>query len=230
LSPKDSISFSLGSGGSSGFGFWIETGWVDEFTIVVLGGEVGLNGVGNSEEVLHVDLVADVGVNVILEVLEHVHVFHDEVISSESWERESLIIKFPGLNSELWEILSSLLNEGFMDVLNVSPVSWVKSSGEHFHLIFEFTNRLVKVDAWIVSLSGLDGVNEVFGINLGGSGGTNKEEKSGEFHIYMHTNKVNRLLLFVIIACGYDCRTKNLYYRDQCYVIFDILLTFNLLN
>ena len=142
---------------------------------MIFGGEVGSNGVGNSEEVLHVDFVADVGVKVILEVLEHVHVFHDEVISSESWEGEGLIIEFPGLNLKLWDILGSLLGEGFMEVLSVGPVSWVKSSGEHFQLVFELTDILSKIDAW--SLSGLNSVNEVFGINLRSGGGTDKEEE-----------------------------------------------------
>jgi hypothetical protein len=42
-------------------------------------------------------------------------------------------------------------------------------------LILELTERLIKVDTWIVSLGCLDNINEVFSINLGSSGGTDKE-------------------------------------------------------
>lgn len=107
---------------------------------MVLGEEVGSHGVGNSKEVLHMDGVADVRVKVVLEVLEHVHVLADEVISSDSWEREGLVVEVPGFNLELWDVLDSLLLEGTEDVLDVSPVSWVKSSGEHFQLVLELSD------------------------------------------------------------------------------------------
>lgn len=149
---------------------------------MILGEEVGSDGVGNSEEVLHMDGVADVSVKVVLEVLEHVHVFADEVISSDSWEREGLVIEIPGLNLEFWEVLGSLLLEGTEDVLNVSPVSWVKSSGEHLHLVLELTDGLIKVDTWISSLDeGFVGNWGVF--NLGSGNGSEKEEDGSVFHL-----------------------------------------------
>jgi hypothetical protein len=163
--------------------FWVEESWVNEFTIVVLGEEVGSHGVGNSEEVLHMDGVADVGVEVVLEVLKHVHVLADEVISSDSWESEGLVHEVPGLNLEFWEVLGSLLLEGTEDVLNVSPVSWVKSSGEHFQLVLELTDGLIKVNAWGLNLNeGLIGDGVVF--NVGGSNGTDQNEESSIFHLY----------------------------------------------
>ena len=180
----------LGSLGSSlvFLSLWVEESWINEFTVVVLGEEVGSHSVGDSEEVLHMDGVADVGVKVILEVLEHVHVFADEVISSDSWEGEGLVIEVPSLNLELWDLLGSLLLEGTVDVLNVSPVSWVKSSGEHFHLVLELTNGLIEVDTWGLSLderliswlSSLDGRGR---FNLGGSDSTDQEEERGIFHL-----------------------------------------------
>ena len=143
-----------------------------------------MHGVGNSEEVLHMDGVADVSVKVVLEVLEHVHVLADEVISSDSWEGESLVIKTPGVNLEFWEVLGSLLNEGRVDVLNVSPVSWVKSSGEHFHLVLKLSDGLIKVDAWGL-LRGLnEGLVSNWGVlNLGSSNGSNKGNDGGIFHL-----------------------------------------------
>ena len=151
---------------------------------MVFGEEVGVHGVGNSEEVLHMDGVADVSVKVVLEVLEHVHVLADEVISSDSWEGESLVIKTPGVNLEFWEVLGCLLNEGRVDVLNVSPVSWVKSSGEHFHLVLKLSDGLIKVDAWGL-LRGLnEGLVSNWGVlNLGSSNGSNKGNDGGIFHL-----------------------------------------------
>ena len=149
---------------------------------MVLGEEVSSHGVGNSEEVLHMDGVADVGVKVILEVLEHVHVLADEVVSSDSWEGESLIIEVPGSNLEFWDVLESLLGEGGVDVLNVGPVSWVKSSGEHFQLVLKLSDGLIELDAWSISLN--EGVIGDWGIlDLGGGNGSGEEENSGEFHL-----------------------------------------------
>jgi len=80
-------------------GFWVGESCINEFTSVVFGEEVGSNGVGDSEEVLHVmDGIADVGVKVILEVLKHVHVLADKVISSGSqvltWSAGMLLTPF----------------------------------------------------------------------------------------------------------------------------------------
>jgi len=53
---------------------------------VIFGVEVSSNGIAYSKEVGHVDCVANIGVKVILEVLEHVHVVLNILISSDSWE------------------------------------------------------------------------------------------------------------------------------------------------
>lgn len=62
------------------------------------GAEVSLNLMSNSEEVLEVNGVGAVEVNIILEMLEHVHVIVGESISSNSWEGEGIIVKFPGVD------------------------------------------------------------------------------------------------------------------------------------
>ena len=77
---------------------WVGVGGVVELTVVVLGVEVSFHGVGDSEEVGHGSLVGDVRVQVVLEVLEHVHVLVDDVVSSDSWEREGTVVEFPGVD------------------------------------------------------------------------------------------------------------------------------------
>ena len=67
---------------------WVEFLWILEFSVVIFGGDVGSDGVGSSQESFHVNFVSDVGVKVILEVLKHVHVVVDEIVSSNSWESE----------------------------------------------------------------------------------------------------------------------------------------------
>lgn len=126
--------------------------WIIELTIVVFLVEVGSDGGGDSNEVLEEDGVADVGVKVILEMLEHVHVLLDESVSSNSWEREGSVIEFPGVDLEFWgETL--LLLEGLSKVLNVGPVSQVEGSGEHINLVLEFVDGLIKVDAVVLELN-----------------------------------------------------------------------------
>merc|ERR1719263_2068359 len=84
----------LGPGlGLEGLLPWIVVAGIVEFAIVVLGVEVRSDRLGDSEEVGHGSLVADVGVQVVLEVLKHVHVLVDQVVSSDSWEGESVVIK-----------------------------------------------------------------------------------------------------------------------------------------
>lgn len=95
---------------------------------MVLSVEVSSDGVCDSKEVGHVDGVRDVGVEVILEVLKHVHVFVDETISSHSWEGESVVIELPGVNvSKNWSV-SGLGSNSLGDVNYVSPVSCVEGS------------------------------------------------------------------------------------------------------
>ena len=81
---------------------WVVVTGIVEFTVVILGVHVVSDRFSDSHEVLHVSLVGDVGVSVVLEVFEHVHVLIHESVSSNSWEGEGVVIKFPGVDGKLW--------------------------------------------------------------------------------------------------------------------------------
>jgi len=97
LTKEISLHYSQLGPGFWGLGFLSEVmvGGIIELTIVVLLVEVSLDCFGSSEEVLEVDRVSYVSVKVVLEVLEHIHVLVDEVVSSNSWESKSSVNKFP---------------------------------------------------------------------------------------------------------------------------------------
>jgi|TARA_B110000305_G_C19363146_1_gene600496 hypothetical protein len=177
--------------------------WVIELTIVVLGVEVGSDGVGDSNEVVEEDAVAEVGVKVILEMLEHVHVLLNVSVSSNSWEGESAVIELPGVDLEFWG-KTLLLLHGLEEVLDVGPVSQIEGSGEHIDLILELIVGLIKVDAVILELNGgivIEGfgiINEGKFVTLGslecdevlllaslnsGEGTNEKKGDGGVFHL-----------------------------------------------
>ena len=81
---------------------WVESSWVLEFSVVVLGVQSSLSIFSNSDEVFNVLLVSEVGVQVIFEMLNKIHMLLDKVVSSNSWEGESTIIKFPGVDGNSW--------------------------------------------------------------------------------------------------------------------------------
>ena len=86
-----------------------------------IGVDVLLNLLDNSHEVFHVSVVGDVQVEIILEVLNHIHVVVDVVVvvASNSWEREGLVIKFPGMDIHFRRIST----DSFSNVLGIGPVS-----------------------------------------------------------------------------------------------------------
>lgn len=118
------------------------------------GVEVALNLLGGSQEVFEVNGVGAVKVNVVLEMLEHVHVIVGESVSSNSWEGESVVVKFPSVDFESWS-RGSVFTHGFGDVLGVGPVSWIESSGEHINLIVELILSFIKINAWVSKLDEL---------------------------------------------------------------------------
>ena len=65
---------------------WVETGWIRELTIVVLSVEGGLSILADLDEVRDELTVGHVLVEVILKVLNQIHVLLDKVVSSNSWE------------------------------------------------------------------------------------------------------------------------------------------------
>ena len=171
-----------------GVSLGIIAGGVRELTVGVLLVEGGANGVGNSEEVLEVLAVRDVGVEVVLEVLEHVHVLLDESVSADTREGEGLVIEVPGGDEPLGVLAS--LGHGVGDVLGVGPVSAVERSGEHLELVGELLLGLIEVDARGVELdeSVLDRLMEVAEghgrglLELNGGNGTEESGDSKEFH------------------------------------------------
>ena len=106
---------------------WVEFLWILEFSVVIFLVKSSLGSLGNLDEVSDVLSVGEVGVKVILEMLDEVHVFLDEIVSSNSWESEGTIIKFPGVNGNSW-FGTTLLEEGVVDVHGVVVVNHVEGS------------------------------------------------------------------------------------------------------
>ena len=128
-------------------GFWVKSSWVRELTVVVLLVESLLGGLGNSDEVIEVELVGEVLVKIILEVLQEVHVLLHEVVSSHSWEREASVIKFPCVNGDLWVL--SLLLELLVDLHGLFVMLPVEVSGEVVELDVQLL--LGNIDGWLAT-------------------------------------------------------------------------------
>ena len=118
---------------------------IGELTIVVLLEKAGLNSVGDSKEVGVQLAVGQVHVEVILEVLKHVHVLLNEGVSSNSREREGLIEEFPGVDVHLGGLTGS--GHFLGNVVGISPVSRVESSGEHVDLVVKLSLGLIEIGA-----------------------------------------------------------------------------------
>ena len=106
--------------------------WVIIFTIVILGVQIGSNSLSNSDEVINVNEVWDVCVKVILEMFHHVQVGLNIFVSSYSWERETLVHKFPRMNSWKWSL------EVLGNWKSVLIVLFIEGSWEHIHLPVKF--------------------------------------------------------------------------------------------
>jgi len=178
-SSKAIVNFWVGLGFS--FSSSIMGSWVIIFTIVIFGVKVGSNSLSYSDEIVNVDLVWDVCVNVVLEVLHHVEVGLDVFVSSNSWEWESSIHKFPGMDS--WESSFHLLGnfDGIVVVLFIE-VSW-----EHIHLPLKFFFWDPKFwFAWSISWG--KGINDWIItriLKLNSLSGENSEEHNiSKFHFY----------------------------------------------
>ena len=145
-------------------GSWVITSWVGELTVVVFSVESGDGGPGNNDELVNVLSVGEVLVEVILEVLNEVHVLLDEVVSSNSLESESLVEELVGVYSDLW-VFTGLL-ELVIDDHGVVVVSLIKGSAELLELESEL---LLGVRKW-----GWASISEDFVVhNLVVGGGSN---------------------------------------------------------
>ena len=129
---------------------------------MVLLEEAGLNSVGNSEEVGVQLAVGQVHVEVVLEVLKHVHVLLDEGVSSNSREREGLVEEFPSVDVHLRGLAGS--GHFLGNVVGISPVSRVKSSGEHVDLVIKLGLGLIEISARLSKLN--EGVLNTFGLGF----------------------------------------------------------------
>ena len=107
---------------------WVETGGVRELSIVVLGIESSLGSLAHSDVVGDVLAVREVLVQVVLEVLDQVHVLLDQVVSSHSGEGEGGVVQLPSVHGELWVL--ALLGELSIDLHSIGVVLHVEASGE----------------------------------------------------------------------------------------------------
>ena len=78
--------------------FWIEVFRIREFSIVIFFIKSFFGLLGNFDEVLDMQKISEILIKIILEVLDEVHVLLDEVVSSDSWEGEGLIVELPSMN------------------------------------------------------------------------------------------------------------------------------------
>ena len=123
------------------FSLWVEVGWIVKLTIVVLGVESGLGILADLDEVGDELSVGEVLVEIVLEVLDQVHMLLNEVISSNSWEGESVVIELPSVDGKLWRN-AELLLELFVDLHGVIVVLSVEASRE----IIQFNVKLLLSD------------------------------------------------------------------------------------
>lgn len=170
---------------------WVEESWVSELSIVVLGVELGDDNLGLLDEVVNVDEVRNVGVEVVLEVLDHVHTGLNALVSPHSWERERLVKKFPGVDS--WWLHSELAG----NLHSVQVVLLLEVSGELIHLPIHLV--LWDPESWLASTSlwgqGINNsiialeLNQVMHILLGG-GDVSEENQcnKGVFHFINYYN------------------------------------------
>jgi len=112
---------------------WVESSWIRELSIVVLGVEGSLSILADLDEVGDELTIGEVLVKIIFEVLEQVHVLLNKVVSSDSWEGESGIVEFPGVDGKLWAG-SELLGKLVIDLHGVIVVLSVEASREIIQL------------------------------------------------------------------------------------------------
>ena len=151
---------------------WVEESWVSELTVVVFGVELANDDSSLLDEVINVHLVREVGVKVVLEVLNHVHTGLDALVSSNSWERETLVEELPGVDS--WGLLTELLG----NLHSVLVVLLIEMSRELVHLPFHLV--FGDPESWLAGTSlwgkGINNatislkVNQVLSRGLGSGG------------------------------------------------------------
>lgn len=155
---------------------------------MVLGVNVGSGGETHGDELINVLLVGEVFVQVILEVLDHVHVLLHEVVSSNLLEWEGLVIELIGGNGNLW--VFALLLEGSIDLHGVLVVDLLEGSGElrelELHLLLSLLERewAASLEDFVVNnlVGGWVGSVALFSVDLDGSDGSKGQDGKGESH------------------------------------------------
>ena len=159
---------------------WVEKSWVFELSVVVLGvdGELGVS--SNDDEVVDGLSVGDVLVEVVLEVLKHVHVLLDEIVSSDLLEWESVVIKLPGVN--LWVWILTLLLKLVVDGDGGVVMLLLEISGEVVHLDVHLINRDL-LSSWGWDESIWVWVGAIVGWEWNGLRSSGDSDEAGEFHV-----------------------------------------------
>lgn len=176
---------------------WINVSWISELSVVVLSVDGSSGSETNSDEMINVLLVGEVFVEVILEVLDHVHVLLDEVVSSNLLEWEGLVVELIGGDGNLWVL--ALLLEGTVDLHGVLVVDLLEGSGELGELEVHLLLRLLERE-WAAGLEDFvvenlvgGSISSVFsslgGVDFDGSDGSKSQDGKGESHF------INLLLL-----------------------------------
>tara|TARA_B110000305_G_scaffold188375_1_gene210050 strand:+ start:141 stop:671 length:531 start_codon:yes stop_codon:yes gene_type:complete len=132
ISSTGCSEFDVGPGGLVLL-LWVESSWIRELTIVVLGVEGSLSILADLDVVGDELSVGHVLVKIILKMLDQVHVLLDEIVSSNSWEREGSIVKLPGVDGKLWGN-SELLLEFIIDLHGIIVMLSVETSREIIQL------------------------------------------------------------------------------------------------
>jgi len=109
--------------------FRIESDWVNEFSVVILGVDGNLSGFTNNDELINSLSILEVLVEIIFEVLDGIHMLLDEIVSSDLLEWESVVVELPSVNSG-WagNWLLSLLFQLSIDVHGVEVVMLIEGS------------------------------------------------------------------------------------------------------
>ena len=105
---------------------WINVSWVSELSIVIFGVDGSSGGLTDGDELINVLSVGEVLVEVILEVLNHVHVLLNKVVSSHFLEWEGLVVELVGGDGNLW--VFTLLLESTVDFHGVLVVDLIEGS------------------------------------------------------------------------------------------------------
>ena len=121
---------------------WIVASWVIEFSIMILFVHNFLSSLTDLDELGKMLSVGEVLVEVILHMLDQVHMLLNKVVSSYSREREGLVVQFPSMDSNLWVL--SLFLKFSIDLHEVVIVLHVEVSGEIIQLDVKLFLRNLK--------------------------------------------------------------------------------------